>query len=150
MSQVFAKGPERQVLPALFSSVVSYAAMKRPMRARWLPVGPLVLFGFMAAAVSCSKEEPPPTIRVRESDLIVQNQTAAAWSNVEVWVNDHYRGVASSLQPGQQLTVPLNALEAAYGQRFDRSRQPVFGVLVTARSADGTSVRLTWGKVGRR
>ncbi len=122
--------------------------MKRARPAR-LAILPIVL-AIAAATGACSPEQEPPQIRVREADLIVQNRTSIAWTNVEVWVNDHFRGVASSLQPGQQLTVPLNALVAAYGQRFDRSRQSVFGVLVTARAADGTSVRLTWGRVRRR
>ena len=122
--------------------------MKRSMRR--LLVAPVLLPAIAAAALSCSGEPPPPPIRVREADLIVQNQTQAAWSNVEVWVNDHFRGVAPSLQAGQQLVVPLNALRAAFGQQFDRMRQPVFGVLVTARASDGTTVRLTWGKVRRR
>ncbi len=118
---------------------------------RWLPptraILPVVI---LAGVVACSRPEPPPPIHVRETDIVLQNQTAAAWSNIEVWVNDHFRGVASSLQPGQQLVVPLGALQAAYGQPFDRSRQAVFGVLVTARSSDGTAVRLTWGKVRRK
>ena len=99
---------------------------------------------------SCSVQDTPPPIQVRATDLIVVNQSKGAWSGVEVWVNDHFRGVAPSLQAGQQLVVPLNALQAAYGQRFDPHRQTVFGVLVTARSMDGSDVRLTWGKVRRR
>jgi hypothetical protein len=103
----------------------------------------------LAATMSCSKDLPPP-IQVRETDLIVENQTAALWSDVEVWVNDHFRGVAPKLLAGQRLVVPLDGLVAAFGQRFDRHRQSVFGVLVTARSSDGQTVRMTWGKVNRR
>lgn len=110
----------------------------------------LVACVVLAGIVSCSHEATPPPIRVRDTDLVIQNQTDAAWTGVEIWVNDHFRGVAPSLQPGQQLFVPLDALEAAFGQRFDRTRQTVFGVLVTARSSDGTPVRLTWGNVRRR
>jgi hypothetical protein len=125
--------------------------MKRSTRGRrHLLAPPIVLLALAAGALSCSPQEEPPQIRVREADLIIQNRTTTAWSNVEVWVNDHFRGVAPSLQAGQQLTVPLNSLQAAFGQRFDRSRQGVFGVLVTARASDGTNVRLTWGKVRRR
>jgi hypothetical protein len=124
--------------------------MTRPRPGRRLLLLLPVALAIAAGAISCSREEPPPSIRVREADLIVQNQTSAPWVHVEVWVNDHFGGVASSLAPGQQLTVPFNALQGAYGRRFDRSRQAVFGVLVTARSADGTSVRLTWGNVRRR
>lgn len=104
----------------------------------------------LAVLASCTPKEGPRAIQVRDIDVVVQNQTKIAWSNVEVWVNDHFRGVAPALQAGQQLVVPLDALQAAYGQRFDRSRQTVFGVLVTARSDDGTVVRLTWGKGRRR
>ncbi len=123
--------------------------MKRSMPGRRLLVGSLLL-AIASAAISCSSEPPPPSIRVRESDVIVYNQTRAAWADVEIWVNDHFRGVAPTIQAGQQLVVPLDALQAAFGQRFDRSRQAVFGVLVTARSSDGTPVRLTWGNVRRR
>jgi hypothetical protein len=102
------------------------------------------------AGVAACAHELPPAIQVRETDVLVQNQTKAAWSGIEVWVNDHFRGVAPTLQPDQVLSVPLDGLVAAYGQRFDRHRQAVFGVLVTARASDGQDVRLTWGKVQRR
>jgi hypothetical protein len=119
-------------------------------RGRPLLVRTILLLTLCAGETSCSYEEPPPPIRVRATDIILQNQTQAAWTGIEVWVNDHFRGVAPSLQAGQQMVVPLDILQAAYGQRFDRSRQTVFGVLVTARSADGSAVRLTWGTVRRR
>ncbi len=102
-----------------------------------------------AWAGACTREEPPQ-LRVRDTDILLQNRTKARWSGIEVWVNDHFRGVAPELQPYQQLVIPLDGLQAAFGQRFDRSRQAVFGVLVTAKSDDGTAVRLMWGKVRRR
>ncbi len=100
-------------------------------------------------AASCGQETPPP-IQLRDVDVIVQNQTAARWSNLEIWVNDFYRGLESSLEPGQQLVVPLGNLVEGYGRRFDVHRTPVVGILVTARSADGRPIRLTWGKVRRK
>lgn len=109
-------------------------------------VGALLL---LAAVGACTKETPEP-IRVRETDVIIENRTQASWSGVEVWVNDHFRGLAPSVAAGQQLIVPLDGLVAAFGQRFDRHRQAVFGVLVTAKSSDGRDVRMTWGKVNRR
>jgi hypothetical protein len=108
----------------------------------------LVLVALVCGA-SCSHELPPP-IQVREADVLVQNQTKAAWSGIEIWVNDHFRGLAPTLEPDQVLNVPLDNLVAAFGQRFDRHRQPVFGVLVTARASDGRNVRLIWGKVRRQ
>jgi hypothetical protein len=104
----------------------------------------------LAAIASACATEPPPIIRVRDIDVVIQNQTAGAWSGVEVWVNDHFRVTAASLDVGQIFVAPLNEFVAAYGQRFDRHRQPVFGVLVTARGGDGRPVRITWGKVRRK
>lgn len=109
----------------------------------------ILLMVVVASVTACSHEVPPP-IQLREADIIVQNQTNTAWSGIEIWVNDHFRGIAPTLEAGQQLVVPLDALVAAFGQRFDRHRQTVFGVLVTARSSDGRDIRLTWGKVRRR
>lgn len=146
----------RKFLPTLFSSeisslppVISYPSMTRLIRTRWLPVRAILLMVVVASVTACSHEVPPP-IQLREIDIIVQNQTNTAWSGVEIWVNDHFRGIAPTLEAGQQLVVPLDALVAAFGQRFDRHRQAVFGVLVTARSSDGREIRLTWGKVQRR
>lgn len=108
-----------------------------------------MLLSVVAVVASCAKEPPPP-IQVREVDLIVQNETNARWESVEIWVNDHFRGVAPTLDATQQLVVPLSGLQGPYGQRYDLHRQRVFGVLVKARSADGHDVRLTWGKVRRQ
>ncbi len=114
-----------------------------------LRVSMVLLLVVAAATASCGHDLPPP-IQVRETDILIQNQTNAAWSNIEIWANDHFRGLQPDLQAGQVLIVPLDGLVAAYGRRFDRHTQAVFGVLVTAKSADGHDVRLTWGKVRRR
>ncbi len=109
----------------------------------------MVLALIAGGAVSCGKEQPPP-IQVRDIDVIVQNQSSTNWEAVEVWVNDHFRGVAPTLAATQQLVVPLRSLQGPYGQLYDPHRQAVFGVLVKARAADGHDVRLTWGKVRRQ
>ena len=109
-----------------------------------------ILLVVVAIGATACGHEPPPPIQVRDTDVLVQNQGKVAWAGIEVWVNDHFRGVAATLDPDQVLSVPLDGLVAAYGQRFDRHRQAVFGVLVTARTRDGQDVRLTWGKVRRR
>ena len=121
------------------------------MRTRLL-IASLLLVLVVVAAVWLMRTppEPPRRIQVRASDLVVQNQTPLAWSDVEVWVNDNYRGLMPSLSPGQVLNVPLDNLVAAYGQRFDVHRQAVYGVLVKARASDGSAVRFTWGKVRRQ
>jgi len=109
----------------------------------------LAVIAVAALAAACTTELPPQ-IRVRDIDVVIQNQTGGAWSGVEVWVNDHFRVTATSLDAGQVFVAPLNSFVAAYGQRFDRHRQPVFGVLVTATGVDGRPVRIMWGKVRRK
>ncbi len=119
-----------------------------PTRPR-LVASAIVLAMIAAAGAACTREAPPP-IQVRDIDVVVQNQTGTNWEAVEIWVNDHFRGLAPTLAPTQQLVVPLRSLQGPYGQMYDPHRQAVFGVLVKARSADGHDVRLTWGKVRRQ
>jgi hypothetical protein len=109
----------------------------------------LAVVALAVLAAACTTQ-PPPVIRVRDADVVIQNQSGAAWSGVEVWVNDHFRVTAASLDVGQVFVAPLNGFVAAYGQRFDRHLQPVFGVLVTATGGDRRPVRITWGKVRRK
>lgn len=130
--------------------MVSYRTMSAVPGRPSLRLSLLVALIFAAACVGGCTREEPPELRVRDTDILLQNRTNARWTAIEVWVNDHFRGVAPELQPYQQMVVPLDSLQAAFGQRFDRSRQTVFGVLVTAKSDDGSTVRLMWGKVRRR
>jgi hypothetical protein len=121
------------------------------MRRRALLVVPLLVVVTVAASWLLKEpSERPRAIQVRPTDILVQNQTPQAWGNIEVWVNDRYRGVMASLSPGQVLAVPLDNMVAAYGQRFNVHRQAVYGVLVIARASDGSAVRLTWGTVRRK
>jgi hypothetical protein len=82
--------------------------------------------------------------------IVIENQTRDDWVDVEVWVNDHFRGTLSRLPAGGRTSAPLNNFVAAFGQKFDRARQSVFGVEVTARTASGKPVRLVWGSGRRR
>ena len=102
------------------------------------------LFGVAAA---CGHAKDP--IIVAGGAISIENQTSEDWKNVEVWINDHFRGSADSLPAHGRLRAPLNSFVAGFDQRFDRTRQSVFGVEVTARTASGRPVRLVWGS-GRR
>jgi len=93
---------------------------------------------------------PIEPIVVHSGRVVVTNTSADAWSDVEVWVNDHYRAMAPTLAPGGVLDAPLSNFVAGFGQRFDVSRQRVTGVEVTARTAGGTETRLVWGEGRRR
>ena len=109
----------------------------------------LLVLGAMLQTRYC-RVDRRQAILVEEHRMVVTNLTGAAWSDVEVWLNDYYRAQADALAPGQRLEVPLNVFVAGYGQRFDRRRQAVAGIEVTARGADGSRVALTWGRGRRR
>jgi hypothetical protein len=101
--------------------------------------------GFVALA-ACGGEPPPRAIQFNANQLSVVNQTAVRWTNVEVWMNNHYRVTTPALEPGQRLDVPLDAFVAGNGHRFQPKKQGVEGVQVLATGADGKAVRLNWGK----
>ncbi len=104
----------------------------------------------LAGALVTGCAERRPAIVMQATTVSVENQTGERWTDVEVWMNDHYRVTARALEPGGRLVVPLDAFVAGFGQRFDRRRQAVFGIEVTARAASGRDVRLVWGKGRRR
>lgn len=107
-----------------------------------------VAVGLMVLTAACSSEIPRP-IRIDGTVLTVENLTRDEWRNVEIWVNDHYRVTRSSMPPGERFGIPLNAMVAGWGQRFDPRRQVVQGVEVTATTAAGRPVTLVMG-TGRR
>ena len=100
----------------------------------------------LIAAGACSI--PRPAIALNEGMVIVQNQTTREWRKVIVTVNDHFRAGAASLAPGGRLTAPLRQFQTAFGQPFDRARQRVSKIEVTATNADGTPVSLRWSASG--
>jgi hypothetical protein len=109
----------------------------------------LRLILLLAALPASACQEPPEPIQVREGQVVVLNQGAEDWRNVQIWLNDQYRVVFPDVQAGQRLIVPLDTFVAGYGQRFDRQRQVPVGVLVLATTSSGRPVRLAWGKVTR-
>jgi hypothetical protein len=91
---------------------------------------------------ACSPVRPP--IALDEGMVVVQNQTTREWRNVVVTVNDHFRAGASVLAPGGRLTAPLSQFQTAFGQRFDRGKQRVAKIELTATDGDGKPVSLSW------
>jgi hypothetical protein len=106
-------------------------------------VGALAMAVSLTVAAGCSAPRDP--IVIEEGMLTVENQTNREWRNVKVVVNDHFAGGTSSVPAGGRLNAPLSQFQTAYGQRFDRGRQSVFKVEVTATDPDGKPVTLTWG-----
>ncbi len=96
----------------------------------------------------CRDNTPPPIV-VADRAVTVQNQSDERWTDVKVWLNDHYLAATPSLEPGQRFTVQQRNFVAAMGQMFDPSRQGPYGVLVTATSAKGR-VTVVWGKPYRK
>jgi hypothetical protein len=100
------------------------------------------LAGLVLFVASCSPDRAPVTL---QGDIVaVENQTTREWRNVIVTVNDHFRGGTASLAPGGRLTAPLSGFATAFGQRFDRTRQSVTKIEVTATDTDGKPVALSW------
>lgn len=102
----------------------------------------------VATSVGVACRPAPEPLRVDARTIVVHNDTAHAWTNVEVWVNDHYRVTRPRIEAGERFVIPLDAFVAGFGQRFDPRRQEVRGVEVTAASPGGP-IRLVWG-TGRR
>jgi hypothetical protein len=100
----------------------------------------------MALLLTAGCSTPRDPIVIDEGILTIENQTTRDWRNVKVVVNYHFGGGAPLLAAGGRLQAPLSTLQTAYGQKFDRSRQSVFKVEVTATDSDGKPVALTWGQ----
>jgi hypothetical protein len=109
----------------------------------------VLVIGVLAGVLACNKAEPNP-VRIGTDRVTVVNLTGTAWRNVDVWLNDHYRAQARDLAPGQRLEIPLGVFVAAFGQRFDSKKQVPSGIEVDAVAADGTPVKVVWGKGRRR
>ena len=113
--------------------------MKRRARA-------LVVIVLLTAAAACST--PPEPLVVEGNIIRLENHTDTTWTDVEIWVNDHYRVTRSKIVPGERLQVPLDVFVAGFGQRFDTRRQHVKGIEVTGKQGN-EPLKLVWGE-GRR
>ncbi len=113
-------------------------------RIRWIVWAAAAVLA-VAAVTHCGKETPEP-IQINGNRLSVFNQTPYRWTNVEVWMNNHYRVTLSQLDAGQRFDVPLDAFVAGNGHRFQPQHQAPAGIQVLAKSADGKDVKINWGK----
>ncbi len=94
-------------------------------------------------AAACSK--PRESIVVEEGAVMVENQTDDEWRDVKIVVNYHFAGSVPRLEAGGRVNAPLSRFQTAFGQQFDRGRQSVFRVDVTATDTSGKAVTLRWG-----
>jgi hypothetical protein len=109
---------------------------------RWLAFVWLACLACVAAA-GCSDPQPP--ISVGEGMVTVHNQTAQDWKEVLITVNDHFRGFVPVLKADGRANAPLSQFSTGHGQRWTTGTL-VRTVDVTGKSADGTDVKLTWGR----
>jgi hypothetical protein len=103
----------------------------------------------IVAALAAGCAGPREAIVLEGSRVTVINDTDTRWTDVEIWVNDHYRFLVPSIEAGRRATAPLDGFVAGFGQRFD-PRTPVRGVLVRARDEAGRPVEVSWGTVHGR
>jgi hypothetical protein len=113
-------------------------------------LGHAVLLAGLLIVVAACKGDERREITVASDRITVVNMTDTAWSDVDVWLNDHYRAQARELAVGQRLEVPIDVFIAGFGQRFDKKKQIPFRVEVDATGANGKPVRVIWGKGRRR
>jgi hypothetical protein len=85
-----------------------------------------------------------PPIAIDEGTVVVNNTSDRESRNVIITVNHHFHGGARTLAPQGRLAAPLSQFVTGHGQRYDRSRQSVFKVEVTATDSAGERVRLDW------
>lgn len=105
-------------------------------------LGATLVFGLLWVA-ACDGETPEPVV-VEDRVVKVHNQSDQRWTDVRIWLNDHYLAGTPVLEPDGRITVQQRDFVAGLGQKFDPSRQSPYGVLVTAKSQSG-DVRLVWG-----
>jgi hypothetical protein len=115
---------------------------------RWPTVARALVFGGLLLVSAC--DAPRDSIVVEEGMVTVENQTRTEWRNVKVTVNDHFSGGVPVLLPGGRMTAPLSQFVTGFGQKFDRGRQSVSKVEVTATEPDGKPVSFSWHPDVRR
>jgi hypothetical protein len=102
----------------------------------------IVLLAAITAVSGC--KAPPEPLIVDGHMIRVENRTKTPWTDVEIWVNDHYRVTRRVIAPGERFEVPLDAFVAGFGQRFDVRRQAVKGVQVNGKQGN-EPLKLVWG-----
>lgn len=118
--------------------------------ARPSPVRRCLGLGIVLAALAAACSKPQEPITVEEGAVSIQNLTADEWRDVKIVVNHHFAGGVPRLEAGGRVNAPLSRFTTAFGQPFDRGRQSVFKIDVTARDATGKLVTLTWGNDQRK
>ena len=105
----------------------------------------MVVAAFFSLTLLAGCSDPPPPVSVDEGMITVLNQTDQDWKEVLITVNDHFRGFVPLLKAQGRANAPLVQFKTGHGQRW-REGTPVRTIDVTAKSADGTDVKLSLGR----
>jgi hypothetical protein len=103
--------------------------------------GRLVVLVLLAAAINCRKVKPEPLV-LQGAQLQISNDTADAWTGVEVWLNRYFRATISAVPAHSRYSVPLNAFVSGYAQRFDFSHMQITACRLTAKKPDGSIIEI--------
>ena len=96
----------------------------------------------LLAGAACRTTPPIEPLKLDGNLLVVSNQTANDWSNVEIWLNMYFRMTTSSIRSGGRFQAPLDAFISGYGQRFDFKRMQVKDLRLKARLPDGKPIEI--------
>jgi len=91
--------------------------------------------GIVAAAgalfAACYKPQPE-VLTLNGSIVTIDNRSAEEWTDVEIWLNTHFRMTAKSIPAHGRLQSPLNFFVAGFGQHFDYNRMQIRDLRLTA------------------
>ena len=86
-----------------------------------------------------------PDITVDGGAILVRNQTAENWTNVRIWVNDYYSGLASEIRAGGFVREPITRFVAAQRQTL-KPTTAITSVVALGTTQSGAPLRIVWGK----
>jgi len=102
-------------------------------------LGTLLLAGVILPACARRVVEP---LQLVGAHVIVTNDTAEEWHDVELWLNSYFRAIVSSIPAHGRYDVPMTAFVSGYGQRFDFSHMQIRGLRLVAKRPDGSPFEL--------
>jgi hypothetical protein len=109
------------------------------------PTSRLATTLLVVVVLACSAcGTPPDPLTVDGERIVVLNLSSEDWIDVELRVNRYYRGHIARIAAGGRLDAPLARFQGGYGYYFDRKRERLKTVELTARTASGKPVTLAW------
>jgi hypothetical protein len=95
----------------------------------------------VASAAGCSKPPADP-LQLDRGILTVSNDTADAWTNVEIWINQQFRVTVPAIDARSRFQVPLGSFVEGFGHRFEFGKMQIRDLRLTAKTDRGAPVEL--------